>query len=34
MAGAVSLCDDDPEGGCPQVAIDNGLPAGPIMLKG
>ena len=33
MAGAVSLCDGDPAGVARQVAIDNGLPAGPITKK-
>jgi len=33
MAGAVSLCDVDPEGVARQVAIDNGLPAGSITEK-
>ena len=34
LAGAVSLCDGDPEGVARQVAIDNGLTAGSIMVKG
>ena len=33
MAGAVSLCDGDPEGVARQVAIDNGLPADSITVK-
>ena len=33
MAGAVSLCDADPEGVARQVAIDNGLPAGSITVQ-
>ena len=36
MAGAVSLCDGDPdwvEGVARQVAIDNGLPAGSLVVK-
>ena len=33
MAGAVSLCNDDPEGVVRQVAIDNGLPAGSLVVK-
>ena len=33
MAGAVSLCDGDPEGVARQVAIDNGLPAAAITAR-
>jgi hypothetical protein len=33
MAGAVSLCDGDPEGVARQIAIDNGLPAGSITVQ-
>ena len=33
MAGAVSLCDGDPAGVARQVAIDNGLPAGSLVVQ-
>jgi hypothetical protein len=33
MAGAVSLCDGDPEGVARRVAIDNGLPRGSLVVQ-
>ncbi len=33
MAGAVSLCDEDPEGVTRQIAVENGLPAGSLVVK-
>ena len=33
MAGAVSLCGGDPEGVARMIAIDNGLPAGSLVVK-
>jgi hypothetical protein len=33
MAGAASLCDDDPEAVAREIAVENGLPAGSITVQ-